>query len=266
MSRSLCRISTETDYTSKIHVWQFVYETEYRKLAQPFFSIYSRIFLVTSGNGILKINDKCYNVWESCVFVVPVATFHELHGSDDLEYMYISFSGESVVSMFKNFSITRDNPVYYNLDHLKAFWFTSIRKVVPKNFEILTKSVLYYTISELSDELKTPENRVSKNTFDTISDYINLHYADLDFSLKKVSHIFFYSPKYLSSVFKERTGLGFKEYVTDKRIKKAISLIESEHITSITEIARQTGYSDPQYFSKVFKKVSGKSPTSYIAK
>jgi two-component system response regulator YesN len=70
------------------------------------------------------------------------------------------------------------------------------------------------------------------------------------------------SPQYLSKLFKEETGENFIDYMTGIRIRIAKSLLEGDEM-SIKEICYSIGYSDPNYFSRTFKKIVGLTPTEY---
>ena len=74
----------------------------------------------------------------------------------------------------------------------------------------------------------------------------------------------FYNKKYLSDLFKARFNIPFNTYLTQLRIENAAKLIGAG-FTSIKEIAQLSGFSDPLYFSKVFKKKYGISPGEYIS-
>ena len=72
------------------------------------------------------------------------------------------------------------------------------------------------------------------------------------------------SAAYFSTVFKKETGKTFINYLTDYRMDKALELLmEKGEKTYI--IAEKVGYSDPNYFSYVFKKQFGMSPSKYKA-
>ena len=83
-----------------------------------------------------------------------------------------------------------------------------------------------------------------------------------DISLDDISRELDISPYYFSKLFKEETGENFVEYVTARRISKAKSLLK-EADKSIKEICMEVGYSDPNYFSRIFKKYQGVTPTEY---
>ncbi len=94
--------------------------------------------------------------------------------------------------------------------------------------------------------------------------YIEDHY-DKDISLDDVSRVVNISPYYFSKVFKEESGLNFIEYLTNIRIDKAKELLETTNL-SIKEICVSCGYTDPNYFSRSFKKNVGVTPTEYKEK
>ncbi|NLK27926.1 MAG: response regulator [Clostridiales bacterium] len=91
--------------------------------------------------------------------------------------------------------------------------------------------------------------------------FINENYKK-DISLEDVSRSVDISSYYFSKLFKEETGENFIEYLTNIRIEKAKELLEKQDI-SIKKICMETGYSDPNYFSRIFKKQVGLTPTEY---
>jgi two-component system response regulator YesN len=70
------------------------------------------------------------------------------------------------------------------------------------------------------------------------------------------------SPSHFSVVFSQENEQTFKEYLTEIRIQKARELLRTSNLGA-TEISLQIGYSDPHYFSYVFKKNTGMSPTEF---
>ena len=98
----------------------------------------------------------------------------------------------------------------------------------------------------------------------TARKYIEEHF-NKDISLDDVSRVVNISPYYFSKVFKEESGLNFIEYLTNIRIDKAKELLEKSSL-SIKEICISCGYTDPNYFSRSFKKNVGVTPTEYKEK
>lgn len=92
--------------------------------------------------------------------------------------------------------------------------------------------------------------------------YIDENYADSSVSLNSVCTALAMSTSYFSSVFKNHTGETFIEALTKKRIERAKILLEQGNRKTY-EIAEAVGYSDAHYFSLIFKKTTGKTPTEY---
>ncbi len=93
-------------------------------------------------------------------------------------------------------------------------------------------------------------------------DFIDQHFDDADLSLSDVAARVSLSPSHFSVVFSHETNQTFKDYLTETRIKKAKELLRMTTLKS-AEISYQVGYNDPHYFSYVFKKNTGLSPTEF---
>ncbi len=91
--------------------------------------------------------------------------------------------------------------------------------------------------------------------------YIHENYQR-EISLADLSRIIFLSPDYFSRAFKEQVGCTFSEYVLRVRIEKAKKLL-AESDLPVGEVGRQVGYSDPNYFSRVFGRAMGVPPSRY---
>jgi two-component system response regulator YesN len=95
-----------------------------------------------------------------------------------------------------------------------------------------------------------------------ISLYIYEH-SNQDLSLKKVAEHFHYNYSYLSNLFSKQKQISYTEYVTTMRIEKSKELLRKGKM-NISEIADMVGYADVSYFSKVFKKMTGSTPSEYM--
>ena len=94
--------------------------------------------------------------------------------------------------------------------------------------------------------------------------YIQENYSR-DISLDDVSSQVNISPYYFSKIFKDETGENFIEYLTRVRIERANELLVDANI-SVKEAGIQSGYSDPNYFSRIFKKQMDMTPSEYKAR
>lgn len=96
---------------------------------------------------------------------------------------------------------------------------------------------------------------------DRIREYLEQNYGK-NISLQTAAEHFGYADAYFCKLFRQYFGRSFISYLTGMRIDKAKELMRHENLT-IREIGQQVGYPDSNYFAKVFKRVTGKSPSEY---
>jgi two-component system response regulator YesN len=103
--------------------------------------------------------------------------------------------------------------------------------------------------------------RISNRIVKDALSYIQQNYNHA-ISLTQLSEQLLITPNYLSRLFKEKTGNSFTDHVTQQRIEAAKNMLRSGQF-KVYEVAEKIGYSDQQYFSKQFKKLTGVTPTQY---
>lgn len=92
--------------------------------------------------------------------------------------------------------------------------------------------------------------------------YIDNNYSDEDISLNLLASHVNVSPNHLSMIFSQETGNTFIKYLTDYRMNKAKEMLKCTNKRG-AEIALEVGYKDPHYFSYIFKKTQGMTPTQF---
>lgn len=100
-----------------------------------------------------------------------------------------------------------------------------------------------------------------KDVIAEIKDYVAAHY-DEPISLAELSARFFLNPYYLSQLFKQKTGDTYLNYLARIRINKSKELLEKTDL-KVYEICQKVGYTDTQYFSRLFEKLIGIKPSEY---
>lgn len=126
--------------------------------------------------------------------------------------------------------------------------------------------VLRKIVTELSERgtVETKEHAADKSPVSysgmiNICDFIKENYRNSEINLTYVANKFGFNSSYLSRRFKEETGMSFIDYVTMCRMEKALDYLKMKTAMYIT--AKEVGIPDPNYFSKCFKKYTGKSYT-----
>ncbi|NLK99556.1 MAG: helix-turn-helix transcriptional regulator [Clostridiales bacterium] len=93
-------------------------------------------------------------------------------------------------------------------------------------------------------------------------EYLEAHYAE-EISLEDVAQHVNISPQYFSKLIKKNTGFNFIDWLSMLRVKKAKELLTNSNLT-VKEVCFMVGYKDPNYFSRIFKKKIGMTPSEYI--
>lgn len=96
---------------------------------------------------------------------------------------------------------------------------------------------------------------------EVISCYIHENYM-YDISMQDLARTMNYSEAYFCKLFKQCFNKNFTAYLTEYRVEQAKKLLE-EPTVNVKEIGKAVGYTDSNYFAKVFKRITGQSPTEY---
>lgn len=110
-----------------------------------------------------------------------------------------------------------------------------------------------------SESVKTPLS-------DIVKKYVSKHINDENLSLKFIAeNVLYINVNYLSRCFTKQTGENFSNYLNRTRIEKARKMLCQTGLKNIHNIAEAVGFgANPQYFSQVFKKYTGMTPSTYV--
>ncbi|MDR1559048.1 MAG: response regulator [Clostridiales bacterium] len=113
----------------------------------------------------------------------------------------------------------------------------------------------------VSGGLKAPADALQSKVASIIKGYIEENYMR-DFSMQDLAQEMNYSDTYFCKLFKRYFNKSFIAYLTDYRVSRAKTLLEQPTV-NIKEIGKAVGYIDSNYFAKVFRRVTGYSPSEY---
>ncbi|NBI29095.1 response regulator transcription factor [Chengkuizengella marina] len=159
---------------------------------------------------------------------------------------------------------------------LQVLWLMS-RSMNEMGFEV--ESPIYLTKIESIQQLKTETSvilkkmteplekmsvRVAPDLLSRMKNYVYEN-ANREISLEMLAEFVGLSPYYVSKLFKDQLGTNYIDFLTQCRLERARELMKDPQ-RSLKEITYEIGYKDPNYFSRVFKKKYGVSPTEYRKK
>lgn len=119
---------------------------------------------------------------------------------------------------------------------------------------------------ELLFKIQDNKDRVYSDIVMQMVEAIERHLGNPNLTLQLVANEELYmNADYLGKQFKKEVGQGFSTFVRNKRMDRALQIIEQENDIRVYELAERLGFGDnPQYFSQIFKKITGHTPTDLI--
>lgn len=124
------------------------------------------------------------------------------------------------------------------------------------------REIISLTVGKVIEFRNTASDNKYAGIIASAKEFISEKYGDAELSLSTVASRVKMSPSHFSTIFAAETGETFIEFLTRVRINKAKELLKTTNMLS-ADIAYETGYNDPHYFSNLFKKQTGYSPRNF---
>lgn len=260
---NICKFVPTRQAREEISIIHFVYEKSAhfeQKFILP--AAYSVAF-VTEGEGLLHTTFGKQKIAAGDVFLIFSAGAYYIENTDHLQYIYITFIGSRAPALMERLRIPRPQTVFHGMESLRPLWENAFQLVTEENIDLLCEGILLYTVSLLSPEREEAAPEQKANAILQVKMHVDNHFTDPALTLRSVSAQFAFHPKYLSAAFKKLVRVSFSEYLTQRRLEYALSLIRGG-VSNVRELSEMCGYNDPLYFSKAFKRRFGLSPKQYI--
>ena len=133
----------------------------------------------------------------------------------------------------------------------------------------LNKAANFHELSVLtSDFVESIAGAIASSSYSGNSEIIRLAIRNINenyknkISLNTVAGHLHTNPSYLSTLFKNETGITFTDYLNKIRVDRSCELLIGSNL-NLVDISKEVGYDDPSYYSKVFKKLRGVTPKGY---
>ncbi|MDQ0058553.1 AraC family transcriptional regulator [Paenibacillus harenae] len=236
---------------------------------------YYLIHIVLAGEGIYETLGESYACKAGDAFVIfpDILVKYEANKLNPWQYMWVAFSGDIVDASLSSIGITPDRAVIRDcsLQALKKL-FRNVRGSLEReslaalgNMEASgwLRLILHELASKGEGGARTETATVQSRSYRQVDQAIRLltlQYGQ-PLSIESLAHQLGYHRAHLNKLFKEATGLSPMQYLFKVRMKKAEELLEGD--LTIAQIASSVGYNDPLFFTKQFRKWSGRTPTDY---
>lgn len=253
-----------------------VYNTGYEKCQKghswgPAIRDHYLFHYVISGKGRLVLNNTCYHIGQGDLFLIrpSVVASYAADMDEPWEYCWVGFNGTEAERIIGLTAFHTFAPVLHfaNHDNLKRL-LLNIYNSHGNNPSHETKMIgfLYLFLSELvgNTELSMGEYSTERSYLEKAMRYIQGNYCD-PISVDDIAGYANISRSHLYRIFMKKVGISPNEYLSAYRINKACGLLRNSNL-KINEIASSVGYNDQLYFSRVFKKLKGVSPSRYLKK
>lgn len=192
------------------------------------------------------------------VFVPKGSSYASKALSDSSVYLAISFNADFMQPV---------QPACYSLENYYETEFITNKFADLWNLgtqadKYQCMSLFYSLLSYLSSvEIDTDLDNNKLKMIDPAVEYLKEHIYDGKLTTEKLHRVCGISNTYFRQIFIERFGTTPKNYILSKRLSHAKAIITSGDFNTISEVALSIGFNDPLYFSKVFKKTYGISPS-----
>ncbi|WP_040191416.1 response regulator transcription factor [Clostridium culturomicium] len=158
-----------------------------------------------------------------------------------------------IISGYDNFSYAQ-KAIEYGV-------FRYILKPINKN---QLKETLIEAINLLGEKADESDDKLNPLTKRILTE-VNNNYSNCEYSLLDLAKSVGFSESYISKTLKKDIGMTFNEYLTSIRIEMAKKILMTEgKLTTVNEVAKRVGYSNQHYFSQVFKKHIGSTPSEIM--
>lgn len=223
-----------------------------------------RIYCVCTGTGWLHTAGRADPLSVGDIFLTFPGEPFCIESAENFTYLYIGFLGARGNQIMERLNISARNFLFHGCEELLPIWLQGLQTRA-ELLDLISESVLLYTFTFLGGRTLPSDDR-SGNGSDIpliVKKYIDDHFHESDLSLERISSDLQYNRTYISAVFKKAMGTGISTYLSQIRIQHACTLIR-QGFTGVSDIAARCGFSDPQYFSRVFRERIGTPPGKFI--
>ena len=221
----------------------------------------------TSGTGTITLQGKTFRLIPNHFIILPKNVPHHYHSSkeDPWTIYWVHFMGENADLLYTRYLELGAEIAFSAFDEQRIEKFERIFNLLNDSFEPRSLELANITLLDfISNFIYDQEINPSGHGKDKISESIafmreNIHCL---YSVQDFAHEQNLSVTHYSRLFRAKTGNSPNQYFNQLKIQKSCQYLYFTD-RSIKEICAELGFDDPYYFSRLFKKLMGKSPSKY---
>lgn len=233
----------------------------------------SEIIYICEGEGTFIINNKSYTAKKGDILIYNAGIIHEEYSNptNPLVTFFCGISNLAIDQLRELSIIPLDlEPVIRKNEYsdLIGIYFSHIfeeSSLKAAGYEIICQGLLTSSIALIHRAIKLQnlksETTESNTLAHRIKEFIDKNYKK-NIKLEDIADALYINKYYLSHVFKEQMQITPINYLINRRIGEAKNLLVSTEL-KIGEIARIMGYDNPNYFTLLFKKMTGETPKQF---
>ena len=256
-TQNICKFPI-TSAAEALNTHCFVFESNAKNLEEPRRLSRHRLLLVASGQGRVSIHHATFPLQMGSLCFFFEGELVSLTESTDFTCLYVDFDGIRGVDLLRRFGIHQERRCFDGFGGMIPLWKETLSRSAEDTLDLAAEGILLLSLSRMSKEESGRSGVVSE-----MLEYTEEKFDNPALSITLLAEKLSYNPKYLSRLFKKEMGIGYSEYLRDLRINYARGLLD-HGLDSVKNVALLSGFSDPLYFSEVFKKVVGMPPKDYI--
>jgi len=213
------------------------------------------------GTCHYDFKDTGFDVHTGEVIFLPKGSAYDVYSTTDMPCEHVSISFEA--------DLTNPTPSIYTFEDFARK--EELLTTLPELWKFGSRTEQYKCYALFYDFLTYISNIENLNYADkkklnliaAAVDYIKKHIYDADLKTDTLHQLCGISGTYFRKIFMANFGTNPQSYILKRRLSHAKALLDSGDFTTISELAASVGYTDPLYFSRVFKKKYGESPSKY---